>query len=50
MKPIDLVVGSIRELDTDRLAGWNAYFKADAEIKRLRAAIKRLRKRLSSKS
>ncbi len=57
MKPIDLVVGAIYDLNDDRQAGWSAYFAADndrdkiideladvkEENKRLRQIIKELK-------
>ena len=52
MKPVELVVGSIRDLDTDRQAAWLAFYRKDLEcdalrleVERLKATISRLRKK-----
>ena len=46
MKSVDLIVGSIVNLNNDMLAMQAAYFKECAECERLRKIIKRLKKRL----
>ena len=42
-RPIDLVIGKIEDLETDRLAGWEAYYKKDYENEELREEIARLK-------
>lgn len=49
MKPIDLIVRNIRDLDTDRLAMQRAFFMKDLECERLRKIIHRLKKKLNKK-
>jgi hypothetical protein len=50
MKQIDLVVGQITDLNTDRLVGWSAYYRSEAEVERLRKIISRLKKRLKHRA
>jgi len=49
-RPIDLLIGKIEELHSDRNAGWEAFFKSEYrmdelvdEIVRLKAEIRRLK-------
>lgn len=42
MKPVDLVCGSIMNIESDRLAGWNAFFKKDAECEVLKAKLRKI--------
>lgn len=50
-KPVDLIVGSIKNLEHDRCAGWEAFYRIDYEndkmkelIKKLKGEVKRLKK------
>jgi len=45
MKPIDYVIGSIKDLETDRLSMQSAYFKKEAECEALREKIRKLIKK-----
>ena len=45
-KPIDLVVGQIRNLDYDRHAGWEAFFKMEYENEKLKEEVERLKKEI----
>lgn len=42
-RQIDLVVGKIEELEIDRMAGWEAFYKKDYENDELREEIARLK-------
>lgn len=43
MKPVDLVVGKIEEMEHDRCAGWDAYYKKDYENDELRRELAKLK-------
>lgn len=52
MRPIDLIIGRIEAIDTDARAGWQAFYRKDAECDALRLEIEKLKKtilRLSNK-
>lgn len=42
-RPIDLVIGKIEDIETDRLAGWQAFYKKDYENEELREEIAKLK-------
>lgn len=42
-KPVDLVIGSIQNMEHDRCAGWSAFYKADYENEELREEIAKLK-------
>jgi peptidoglycan hydrolase CwlO-like protein len=55
-RPIDLIIGKIEELYSDRNAGWEAFFKADYamdklvdEIADLKKEVKRLKEKIKSR-
>jgi hypothetical protein len=50
-RPIELVVGKIMDLEDDRCAGWQAFYKVDYELAKaideiadLKAEIRRLKR------
>lgn len=45
-RPIDYIIGRIEELDSDRSAGWEAFYKVDYENEKLKEEIARLKKEL----
>lgn len=42
-KPIDLVIGKIEDLENDRQAAWEAFYKKDYENEELREEIAELK-------
>jgi hypothetical protein len=47
MKPLDVIFQSINQMDVDRHAGWQAFYRKDAECDELRLEIKRLKSTIS---
>lgn len=46
MRPIDLIVGSITQMNDDCRAGWQAFYRKDAECDELKKEIEKLKKKL----
>lgn len=42
-RPIDLVIGKIEDLENDRQAGWEAFYRKDYENEELREEIAKLK-------
>lgn len=42
-RPIDFVIGKIEDIESDRQAGWNAFYKKDYENEELREEIAKLK-------
>jgi hypothetical protein len=47
MRPIDYIIGSIQNLNDDSRAGWQAFYRKDAECDQLRLEIKKLKATIS---
>jgi len=46
IRPIDLIIGKIEELHSDRNTGWEAFFKADYQVEKLIDEIADLKKEI----
>lgn len=43
-RPIDFVIGKIEDIESDRQAGWEAFYRKDYENEELREEIAKLNK------